>query len=333
MEEISLLNNKKTIAISIPTGIGLDMGGYAGDFGYIAREFSKYFNVIVNPNAVNGGILSAINENMLYVEGYALDEFLCGNINLEPVSNPNKIGVILDCAIPQNILNLHINTLNALKIVCGIDILSPVLTKEAVGVEFSINKETKISTGSISNPKTLLNAGKELIKQGATALAVVCFFKDYDEADDLNYTNATGVDPIGGIEAVISHYLIKEFKLPSAHSPAFASLDISAKIENPKTSSELISSTYLPCIIKGLEFAPKFVKKGGINYQDIVGFVVPSDSMGSKGVLGALKNNVPIFRVKNKSQLNIGCTELQIDDIFEFENYFELLKNLKCKLL
>ena len=45
------------IAFSLPTGIGAKIGGYAGDIGHIVREFSKYFKVIVNPNAVNGGIL------------------------------------------------------------------------------------------------------------------------------------------------------------------------------------------------------------------------------------------------------------------------------------
>ena len=36
---------KPIVAISIPTGIGANIGGYAGDFGYIAREFAKYLHV------------------------------------------------------------------------------------------------------------------------------------------------------------------------------------------------------------------------------------------------------------------------------------------------
>ena len=48
---------KPIIAISIPTGIGADIGGYAGDFGYLSRRFSKYFHTVINPNAVNGGVL------------------------------------------------------------------------------------------------------------------------------------------------------------------------------------------------------------------------------------------------------------------------------------
>ena len=75
---------KPVVALSLPTGIGATIGGYAGDFGYIARQFSKYFYTIVNPNAVNGGILSAINYDMAYLEGYLFDEFFKGAISITP---------------------------------------------------------------------------------------------------------------------------------------------------------------------------------------------------------------------------------------------------------
>ncbi len=77
-------NKKNIIALSVPTGVGAEIGGYAGDAGHVAREFSKYFKVIVNPNVVNAGILSAIDENMYYVEGWAFDEFFNGKIKLVP---------------------------------------------------------------------------------------------------------------------------------------------------------------------------------------------------------------------------------------------------------
>lgn len=330
-DNIVMNNNRKTIAISIPTGIGLEIGGYAGDFGYIARKFSKYFDVIINPNGVNGGILSAINQNMYYLEGYAFDEFLCGNLNLVRRQRPNKIGVIFDSAIPENVLNVHYNTVNAMKIVKGADIMEPLMTREPAGVEFYIDKETGISTGNIKNPSTLLEAGRNLIKKGADAIAVVCFFDDYDESDDKNYTSGFGVDPIGGVEAVISHLLVKELNLPCAHSPAFSSLEISDKIENPKVSSELISSTYLPCVIEGLQYAPQFSRDEGISYKDTEAFIVPYKSMGSKGVLGAYKNNIPIYTVKNNSQLNVCCENLGISAKMEFEDYYSCLEYLKEK--
>ena len=238
---------KSIIALSVPTGVGAEIGGYAGDAGAVARGFSKYFRVIVNPNVVNAGILSAINDDMLYVEGYALDEFFNGGINLKPHAKDkfNKIGVIFDKSIPEGVLNLHLNTVDAMKAVKGYDIPCFEITDEPVGVSLSIDN-TGVSAGKIENEQTLKRAAKKLIDKGCEALAVVCFFGD--ECEDINYEEGNGVDPIGGVEAVISHYLTKEFMLPSAHSPAFSGLDITFKRVNYKVASEFISSTYLPCI-------------------------------------------------------------------------------------
>lgn len=313
------------IAFSLPTGIGAKIGGYAGDIGHIVREFSKYFKVIVNPNAVNGGILSAINQNMIYLEGYAFDEFICGNVNLKLAQKPNKIGVVFDCEIPENILNIHINTINALKYVMGLNVLEPVYTKEPVGVEFSI--KNNISSGTILNPNTLLEACKLSKENGADAIACVCYFGE--DADDENYSNGVGIDPIGGVEAIISHLVVKELNLICAHAPAFFDVDISQKIENPKVSSECISSTYLPCVLMGLEYAPRLVECGDLSNKEIEYLIVPSTALGSKAVLGALENNIKICAVNNPSSLDVGCSKLKCSDILVFDTYQECLDKIK----
>lgn len=380
-------------ALTIPTGIGAQIGGFAGDAGCVAREFSKYFDLIVNPNVVNGGILSAINNNMYYVEGWALDEYLCGNLDLIParaanalyedpalygsqvrlqagaLSAPaaaNKIGIIFDCAIPKNILNIHINTINACKMVMGLDIIGYELTDAPAGIEFEISEG--ISVGNVLNPKTLLEAGKKLIEQGAQAIAVVCYFPDAPDSDDTLYCEGKGPDPIGGVEAVISHYLTSELLVPVAHSPAFSSLEISEKIENPKVASELISSTYLPCVLMGLDAAPRLlpniasiqgdgysgsktvkehfdpsfcmqsnnkgrgaVSENGIPEPKMVlplpkGLIVPATALGSKGVLGAIKNGVQILAVKNPTAVNVDAAALGLTNIIHFESYKDCLE-------
>ena len=315
----------KYIAFSLPTGIGAQIGGYAGDIGYIVREYSKCFKVIANRNAVNGGIFSAINKNILYVEGHAFDEFLCGKIRLKETLKQNKLGVLFDCSIPQDVLNVHTNTISALKIVKGLDILEPIKTKEPVGVEFFI--ANNISSGKIKNPNTLLEAAKSLISSGANAIALVCYFGE--DADDVDYSNGIGIDPIGGVEAVISHLVVKELNIPCAHSPAFFDIEISKKIENPKVASECISSTYLPCVLEGLEYAPSFSYDEGLSVCDIEYLVVPDCAMGSKAVLGALENNIKICAVKNPSKLDVGCSKLKISDILCFDTYQDCLKYTK----
>ncbi len=328
-------NKKNIIALSVPTGVGAEIGGYAGDAGHVAREFSKYFKVIVNPNVVNAGILSAIDENMYYVEGWAFDEFFNGKIKLVPRVDGkfNKIGVIFDKSIPDKILNIHLNTINALKVVKGYDIPYYEITNEPVGVSL-LKDSSGVSTGHIKCEKTLFDSAEKLIKKGAEALAVVCFFGD--ECEDEDYNNGTGVDPIGGIEAVISHCLVKKFLLPCAHSPAFSGLDISFEHVNKKVASEFISSTYLPCILDGLSAAPKFVCGSGISNKDVKCLVVPNGALGSKAVLSALKNGIEICAVNNKTVLSIDCKKLkengiisEKDTIKEFLSYQDCLKYIK----
>jgi len=322
---------KPIIAISIPTGIGADIGGYAGDFGYLAREFSRDFHLIVNPNALNGGIFSAINKDMEYLEGYLFDEFFKGNIGILPLEEykQNKIGVIFDCEIPQNILNVHINTINALKMVQGIDVCEIEYTKEAVGVEIKI--ENGISFGNLKNPKTLLDCARNLISKGVEAIAVVCYFGQ--DCEDENYSNGSGIDPIGGVEAIISHLITKTFKIPCAHAPAFCAVDISNELENPKVSSETVSSTYLPCVLQGLSVAPKIVEfdfKNAINYKKVDYLIVPYDAMGSPAVLSSYQNGVNVVAVKNKTVLDVTPLKINLEKIRVFENYRDCLWQIKA---
>lgn len=320
---------KPVVAISIPTGIGANIGGYAGDFGYLAREFSKSFYTIINPNAVNGGILSAINYDMGYLEGWLFDELFKGNISITPKIpyQTNKIGVIFDCSIPKNILNVHLNTLSALKFVQGIETIAVEYTKKPV--EINIKIENEISTGEISHPETIIESAHSLIKKGAEAIALVCYFNE--DAEDENYSNAKGVDPIGGIEAVLSHLITKEFSIPAAHAPAFCNIDISQHIEHPKVSSEMISSTYLPCIMQGLSIAPKIHKNtsGEISNKNIDYLIVPYDALGSPAVLSSISNKIKILAVKNKTVLNVTHEKLKANIYKTFDTYEKCLTTIQ----
>ena len=202
-------------AFIVPTGIGASIGGFAGDASLWARRFSKHCKLIINPNVVNAACFSGINENMLYVEGYTLDEFFKGNCLLEE-SNNNRIGVIFDKSIPNDVLNIHINTINAVKTVYDINVSDIEITDLPVGVEFFITN-TGVSMGNVKNIETLKLAGQKLIKKGCDAIAIVCHFPPEEEN---NYSAGIGVDPIGGVEAIISHYISKELKIPCAHAPA-----------------------------------------------------------------------------------------------------------------
>lgn len=319
-------NGEKLGAFIVPTGVGASIGGYAGDASGYARKFAKKSKLIVNPNVVNAGGFSGITDNMFYVEGYSLDSFFKSEINLIP-SKDNKIGIVYDKAIPNDVLNVHINTQSAVKTVYGVNLCEYEETEEEVGVEFFVTDDG-ISVGNVKNISTLEKSCQELVNRGCDAIAIVCMF-DEPESDNTNYSGGIGVDPVGGVEAIISHDISKKFKVPCAHSPAFADYQIYPDLVNPKSASEYITPTFLPCILLGLSNAPKISidLTKGINIKDLDYLVMPYNCLGSTPVFEALKRGIKVYAVKeNITELDVTKEKLLPDsNIIEIDTYDELL--------
>jgi hypothetical protein len=308
-------------AFIVPTGIGASIGGFAGDASKWARRLSKEYKLIVNPNVVNAACFSGITQNMLYVEGYTLDEFFKGKCNLIESVN-NKIGVVFDKSIPQDVLNIHINTINAVKTVYDIEILGYEITEEDVGVDFFIDK-SGVSMGNVKDLATIKKSAEILISKGAEAIAIVCHFPE-EQGD--NYANGIGVDPVGGVEAIISHYISKELRVPCAHAPAFSDFSITTDIVNSKCSAEYITPTFLPCVLIGLNQAPRISNSEGINVKDLDFLVMPHNSLGGIPVFEAIKNDIPIYAIEeNKTLLDVTGLKLSKQyDIINISSYLEL---------
>lgn len=290
-------SEKKYSIFVVPTGTGASIGGYAGDAGRYAAKIAREFPLIVNPNVVNAACFSSIDENMLYVEGFVLTEFLKGNLSLK-LSSGNKIGVVFDRSISNDALNVHINTINAVKTVYGFDIIGYELTDSPVGVEF-FTTDSGISSGSVKNPETLLSAGKRLLEKGADVLAIVCKFDEPDEED--GYSEGNAVDVVGGVEAIISHFVAEKLGVPAVHAPAFDDFSISPKLVHPKASAEYITPTFLPCLFFGLNNAPLIVKgfdKMYVTKCNVKSVIMPYNSLGCSLVSNAIKSGIPVIAVK-----------------------------------
>lgn len=330
-------NYSEVFAFIVPTGIGASVGGYAGDASQWARKFAQIRPTIVNANVVNAACFSGMNDNLLYAEGWSIDELFAGRLGFCPSEN-NKIGVIFDKAIPKDVLNIHINTINAVRTVYGIDIIGYEVTDKEVGVTYEIN-ESGSSSGGVKNPETMLEAGKKLIKNGADVLAVVCLFpEDNDEEADKNYANGCGVDPIGGVESIISHYISQNLFVPCVHAPAFKDYQIKADLVDARAAAEYITPTFLPCLLLGLKDAPLYVshkrkRNALINIHNIKALIIPSTSLGSPSVFDALENNIPVYAVKeNKTILNVTSDIFfKKNGIIEIDTYEELNKILRNK--
>jgi hypothetical protein len=73
------MSSDYTAVMIVPTGIGASIGGYAGDALPSAKLISTVVDTLItHPNVLNGAMMYWPMENVLYVEGYALDEFASG---------------------------------------------------------------------------------------------------------------------------------------------------------------------------------------------------------------------------------------------------------------
>ncbi len=312
----------------IPTGIGCEIGGFAGDAIPTAKLLASASGCLVtHPNVMNGGSLGTTDERIFYVEGYSLDRFARGEIGLRKV-NQQKLGIIFDSSIDDEILLRHLQVADACKATLGIEVNSYLKTDEPLGIIIN-EKYSNSSGGYIKNPSSLLNAGKHLLKQGITAIAVVTKFPNDLDTEDLNlYRAGKGIDIIAGVEAVISHLISKYLKVPCAHAPALVPLELINNLD-PRAAAEEIGYTFLPSVLIGLNKAPDLIDLPNIDSQinlypnDIKSIVVPNEALGGEAVLACIERQIKVIAVRNKCFLNVNNSLMAYKNVITVENYFE----------
>jgi hypothetical protein len=296
-------------AMLVPTGVGATMGGFAGDATPYLNLLASVTDVLItHPNVANAAVFQKLPENALYVEGYGLDHFMQGLWALRPVRG-NKVGVVLDAGMPPEMRVLHINTINAVKSVYGVDIIGYLDTESPIETGLQITP-SGCSSGYLSNPNVVLKACRQLQAQGATAIALCTLLPDpeaEDHAMETQYKEGGGVDPIGGIEAILSHLVVSELGIPCANAPVFTwekALPVTDEILDPRTAAEFIAPTFLPCVLTGLHRSPVLIERplaqpGDFTIDHLSALVVPANALGGLPVLAAMQRNIPIIAVEN----------------------------------
>ncbi len=318
------------IVLIIPTGIGAALGGFAGDALPIARAFSPLCDhLITHPNVMNGAQLYWPIANALYVEGYALDHFAKGDWGLSP-GQSNRVGIVFDQGIEPELRDRHLQVAEATRATLGLTLTDYVTTDAPLGVELR-TAESGSSWGTIGNPGSLLRAAERLITEAeAQAIAVVTRFPDDVDALVLDqYRHGSGVDPLSGAEAVISHLIVRQFKLPCAHAPALSALPLDITI-SPRASAEEIGYTFLPCVLVGLGRAPQFTgdrqsNPGSLWRDQVNALVIPASACGGSATLSWGSSSTLIIAVENnKTQLNVPPEPLGIR-AFRVNSYLEAM--------
>ncbi|MDB9521156.1 DUF3326 domain-containing protein [Dolichospermum circinale CS-1225] len=320
-----------TVILIIPTGIGAAIGGYAGDALPVARIISQVCDrLITHPNVMNGASLYWNIPNAFYVEGYGLDKFAAGEWGLRPVRS-NRVGLLLDQGIEPELMRRHLQVADAARATLGLNITNHVITDAPLNVELRTSP-SGTSWGTIGNPDSLLRAAEKLIiQEKAQAIAVVTRFpEDMDETALQNYRQGEGVDPLAGAEAVISHLLVRTFKIPCAHAPALSPAPTVSNL-SPRAAAEELGYTFLPCVLVGLSNAPQFI----INTESykplstdlwadqIDALIIPDTSCGGSALLSLSKSQCQIITVtENKTLLQVSAPMLKIPTL-QVNSYLE----------
>ncbi|PKL76188.1 MAG: hypothetical protein CVV27_11575 [Candidatus Melainabacteria bacterium HGW-Melainabacteria-1] len=293
----------------VPTGLGAAIGGYAGDAGLAVRYLGGIADqILTHPNAVNAAMFNVLPDNGLYLEGHALDQFFLGQLGFLPVAS-QRIGLVIDRRC-EPWLNLIENAVHATAVSTGCQIAGYALTETAV--ELSIEASDYGYRGEVADLEPLLDAGRRCLAAGATALAVLTWMDVLEQSQIDRYWQGLGPDPIGALEALISHALVAELGVPVAHSPIFEPSIVSERLD-PRVAAEEIGHSYLPCILMGLARAPRLVPyaESAFGRDEISALVIPEGACGGIPMLVAAERGIPVIVVKeNKTVINVDFAAL-----------------------
>jgi hypothetical protein len=318
-----------TVVLIVPTGVGASIGGYAGDALPVARAIAQICDrLITHPNVLNGAQLYWNLPNALYVEGYGLDKFADGCWGLQPV-HQNRVGLILDQGIEPDLRLRHLQAADATRATLGLNLTDYVITDAPLNVELRTAR-SGASWGTIGNPDSLLRSAEVLIQQAkAEAIAVVARFPDDLGSEALEaYRQGRGVDPLAGAEAVISHLIVRTFKVPCAHAPALMPLPLEPNL-SPRSAAEELGYTFLPCVLVGLSRAPQFQvtphQPGAIWAEDVDAVVIPANACGGSALLSLSQLRTQIIAVEdNQTSMQVPPEPLAIKAV-RVHSYLEAL--------
>ena len=318
----------------VPTGIGSDIGGHAGDATPAVKIVAEVCDqVILHPNVVNASELNEMPLNSLYVEGSTITRLLMGQIGLVPVRS-NRVLVVIDDHPISMFTNDNINSINAARSTYGLNCTGIVKLNPPLCMTSSFSS-SGTAIGEVVGLERLITV-IEKFRGDFDALAVASVIdtpQDYHEAYFKSSKDMT--NPWGGVEAMLTHSLSMMYNFPTAHSPMLENHDVAnfdLGVVDPRKAAEAASLTFLQCMLKGLQKSPSicadktlFGDKSVISAQDISCLVIPDKCVGLP-TLAALEQGISVIAVRENKNFLLNQLEAlpwQKGQLHIVDNYLE----------
>ena len=299
------------VAMLIPTGIGAAIGGHAGDATPVAQLMASVCdNLVIHPNVVNASDINEMPANALYIEGSVLCRLIMGTVGIQPV-RANQVLVLLHPHPDRVFTNLAINAVNAARSSYGLNCPRVIEMDRplVMSPDYTGSERAAGTVEGFENLCYLLD--KYRGEYDAIAIASVIstplhYYSDYFWSD------GDMVNPWGGVESMLTHTISSMYDLPSAHAPMLESqavLDIETGVVDPRMAAEVISVSFLQCVLKGLQRSPNIIRDpeamrdpGVLTARDISCLVIPDGCLGLP-TFAALEQGIQVIAVRENVNL------------------------------
>ena len=318
----------------VPTGIGCEIGGHAGDANPAARLLASACDTLItHPNVVNASDINELPDNGLYVEGSIISRLLMGTVGLQPVRS-NRVLAVIDKHTDALFTDAAINSINAARATLGLSCPHVVVLDPSVSLK-SMYASSGRAVGRVEQLTGLLEVLEEY-KGEYDALALSTQIQVPIEYHTEYYEQRGAmINPWGGVEAIFTHALSSLYDIPAAHSPMLESREvsnISYGVVDSRMSAEVISEAFFICVLKGLQRAPRIIKDikfdsltNVLTAADVGCLVLPDGCIGLP-TLAALAQNIPVIAVReNRNIMQNDLTSLPWRDgqLTIVDNYWE----------
>ena len=293
-------------ALLIPTGIGAEIGGHAGDAAPVARLVGQVCDtLILHPNVVNASDVNEMPENALYVEGSVISRLLMGTVGLQPV-RANRVLVIIDAHKDEIFINAAVNAVSGARASYGLNCPSVICLDPPVKLRARFASSGR-AAGRVEELAGLCRVLET--RRGEYDAVAISSVIDVPHEYHQGYFDAQGemINPWGGVEAMLTHALSSLYNVPTPHSPMFESRAIANMdpgIVDPRMAAEAVSATFLQCTLKGLQRSPRIVtdcesmrEPDVLTARDISCLLIPDGCLGLP-TLAALEQGITVIAVR-----------------------------------
>ncbi len=306
-------NNAFNAVMLIPTGVDCVIGGHAGDATPAARLLASVSDhLIVHPNVVNASDVNEQTENMLYAEGSLICRLIMGTVGLRKVRQNRVLLITENRKDAPNVVDQTINCAEGARATLGMDISEVVVLEKELFMQTGVSDSGRV-TGRVERLGHLLDLLAEK-RSEYDAVALATRITPHIDTVQLHrsYFGEGGPNPWGGVEAILTHLISGVLDVPSAHAPTMSSEALRTEswgVVEPRKAMEIISTTYLFCVLKGLNKAPQILTSptgvydpSVINCEDVSCLVIPDGCIGLP-TLAAVEQGIPVIAVRGNSNL------------------------------